>query len=415
MKNKVELKRCLFYIGVVSICFLILVTGMQFLEYQSYNRQYNYKMEAILQKVQATYPDVTEEEMILLMNSSEIKDQVFLEKYGINLEKDTALMQNQKHFRIYLIANSGVLALFAGTVIGVFLRYNRKKDEELTEITRYIEEINQKNYHLKIDDMSEDELSILKTEIYKTTVMLKETAEQSVKDKEQLKQSLSDISHQLKTPLTSIMVILDNLMDDPDMDSEVRADVIRDVKREIVNINFLVQVLLKLSKLDADTVVFLREELPVKRLIDQAVQNVEVLCDLKNVKIERRGQENVMLDCDFRWQAEALTNILKNCVEYSTENDRILITTEKNAIYTRISIRDFGPGIDEEDRKHIFERFYRGKNAAAESVGIGLALAKAIIKSDNGAVSVEPEEPGTRFDIKYFTMISGSKDSGRRV
>lgn len=409
MKNKVELKRCLFYIGVVSICFLILVTGMQFLEYQSYNRQYNYKMEAILQKVQATYPDVTEEEMILLMNSSEIKDQVFLEKYGINLEKDTALMQNQKHFRIYLIANSGVLALFAGTVIGVFLRYNRKKDEELTEITRYIEEINQKNYHLKIDDMSEDELSILKTEIYKTTVMLKETAEQSVKDKEQLKQSLSDISHQLKTPLTSIMVILDNLMDDPDMDSEVRADFIRDVKREIVNINFLVQVLLKLSKLDADTVVFLREELPVKRLIDQAVQNVEVLCDLKNVKIERRGQENVMLDCDFRWQAEALTNILKNCVEYSTENDRILITTEKNAIYTRISIRDFGPGIDEEDRKHIFERFYRGKNAAAESVGIGLALAKAIIKSDNGAVSVEPEEPGTRFDIKYFTMIPGSK------
>jgi len=366
-------------------------------------------MEAILQKVQEAYPDVTGEEMILLMNSSEIEGQSFLEKYGIDLEKDTALMQNQKHFQIYLTVNIGMLALFAGTVIGVFLRYNQKKDKELEEITRYIEEINQKNYHLKIDDMSEDELSILKTEIYKTTVMLKETAEQSVKDKEKLKQLLSDISHQLKTPLTSIMVILDNLTDDPDMDVKVRADFIRDVKREIVNINFLVQVLLKLSKLDADTVVFLREEIPVKKLIDHAVQNVSVLCDLKNVKIERRGREDVMLVCDFRWQAEAFTNILKNCVEYSTENDRILITTEKNAVYTRISIRDFGPGIDEEDRKHIFERFYRGKNAAAESVGIGLALAKAIIKSDNGAVSVEPEEPGTRFDVKYFTTTAGER------
>lgn len=402
MKNKVELKRCLLGIGVVSLCVLILSVVLQFREYQSYTRQYNYKLSAILNEVQKGYPDISEAELINIVNSSDTDSVSLVEKYGINLEKDSVIQQNNRNFWVYLLVNTGVLVLLTGTVSGLFLKYNSKKDQELEGITKYIEEINQKNYHLEIDDMSEDELSILKAEIYKTTVMLKETAEQSVKDKENLKQSLSDISHQLKTPLTSIMVILDNLSDDPDMDPEVRADFIRDVKKEIANINFLVQALLKLSKLDSDTVVFLREEVSVGSLIDKAVQNVGVLCDLKNVKIERIGQGNMTFFCDFRWQVEALTNILKNCVEYSPENNRIVINTEKNSVYTAISIRDFGPGIDEEDRKHIFERFYRGKNSATESVGIGLALAKAIIKSDNGAVGVESENPGTRFTVKYF-------------
>ena len=402
MKNKVELKRCLFWIGVVSLCFLILSVVLQFWEYQSYTRQYNYKLSAILKEVQKEYPDISEEALITIVNSSDTDGVSLVEKYGIDLEKDSVIPQNGRNFWIYLLVNTGVLVLLTGAVTGLFLKYNNKKDQELEGITKYIEEINQKNYHLEIDDMSEDELSILKSEVYKTTVMLKETAEQSVKDKENLKKSISDISHQLKTPLTSIMVILDNLSDDPDMDPEVRADFIRDVKREISNINFLVQALLKLSKLDSDTVVFLREEVPVKTLIGHAVQNVSVLCDLKNVNIERSGQEETTLFCDFRWQVEAITNILKNCVEYSPENDRIVISTEKNSVYTAISIRDFGPGMDEEDQKHIFERFYRGKNAATESVGIGLALAKAIIKSDNGAVSVEMANPGTRFTVKYY-------------
>ena len=404
MKNKVELKRCLLWIGVVSLCFLILSVVLQFWEYQSYTRQYNYKLSAILKEVQKEYPNITEEALISIVNSSDTDGVSPVEKYGIDLEKDSVIPQNGRNFWIYLLVNTGVLVLLTGAVAGLFLKYNNKKDQELEGITKYIEEINQKNYHLEIDDMSEDELSILKAEVYKTTVMLKETAEHSLRDKENLKQSLSDISHQLKTPLTSIMVILDNLSDDPDMEPEVRADFIRDVKREITNINFLVQALLKLSKLDADTVVFLREEVPVGNLLDHAVQNVSVLCDLKNVSIERSGKEETTLFCDYRWQVEALTNILKNCVEYSPENHRIVINTEKNSVYTAISIRDFGPGMDEEDQKHIFERFYRGKNAATESVGIGLSLAKAIIKSDNGAVSVEMANPGTKFIVKYYAI-----------
>ena len=142
----------------------------------------------------------------------------------------------------------------------VFLKYNNSKDKKLKEITQYIEEINRKNYKLNIDDNTEDELSILKNEVYKTTIMLKEQAENSLNDKVNLKNSLSDISHQLKTPLTSITIMLDNIIDNPNMDQETRSEFIKDVKREITNINFLVQALLKLSKFDTNTIKFTNKE-----------------------------------------------------------------------------------------------------------------------------------------------------------
>ena len=144
-------------------------------------------------------------------------------------------------------------------LISIFLKYNHSKDKKLKEITKYIEEINNKNYKLDIEDNTEDELSILKNEIYKTTIMLKEVAENSMKDKTCLKDSLSDISHQLKTPLTSIIIMLDNILDNPNMDDATKNEFIKDIKREIVNINFLVESLLKISKLDASSVTFINK------------------------------------------------------------------------------------------------------------------------------------------------------------
>lgn len=402
MKNKIELKKCLWGIAVVLVIFLVAFCVIQKLEYQSYTQNYNRKLNAVLWKIQETYPDLSEMELVEIFNSSQEAEKSFLEKYGISLEKDSLIVENDRNFQLFCGLQLGLLVLCAGTILVLFLGYNRKKDRELLKITRYIEEINRKNYRLEIEDMSEDELSILKSEIYKTTVMLKETAENSVKDKEHLKQSLSDISHQLKTPLTSISVILDNLIDDPEMDAEVRNRFVRSIRREITNINFLVQNLLKLSKLDSSTVTFLREEVSVEKLLNEVVQNVSALSDLKNVQVAVSGIPKGSLFCDVRWQAEALTNILKNSVEYSPQDGRVRINVEQNHIYTAISIRDFGPGMDEEDQKHIFERFYRGKHASEGSVGIGLALAKAIIEEDRGHVSVDSGETGTTFTIKYF-------------
>ena len=283
-----------------------------------------------------------------------------------------------------------------------FLCFNNKKDKEINKITKFLEQINRRNYKLELDDMSEDELSILKNEIYKTTIMLKEAAENSNKEKLELKESLSDISHQLKTPLTSILIILDNLIDDPEMDKNTREDFIKDIKREINSISFLVQSILKLSKLDTNTINFIEEEIELKKLINQAIKNVSMLSDLRNVNVKLKIKSNPVIKCDFKWQVEAISNILKNCIEHSNNDSDVIVTIEDNKIYSKITIKDSGGGIDKEDLPHIFERFYKGKNATPDSIGIGLSLAKTIIEKDNGTINVESDNNGTEFTIKYF-------------
>ena len=298
----------------------------------------------------------------------------------------------------YWILNIIILVLFIFT----FVFYQKKQNKRIREITKYIQEINKKNYNLKLQDNREGEISILKNEIYKTTVMLKEVAENSVIDKMKLKDSLSNISHQLKTPLTSILIILDNLIDNPDMPVDTRNDFIRDIKREIVNVNFLIASILTLSKFDSNTIDFIRENILVKDLINEVAKRNAVLADLKNVEINITGDEAISIKCDFRWQIEAIVNIVKNCIEHSPEKSKIIINYEQNSVYTQIKIRDFGEGISKEDIPFIFERFYKGKNAKPNSIGIGLALSKTIIEKDGGTISVNSNENGTEFVIKYY-------------
>lgn len=408
MKNKVDLKRCMLRIGIVVILFAVGTVILNYMEYQRYCTAFNQTLHQILGEVRVKYPEVSEEKLIEILNreSEDEEAPAWLLAYGIDYGKESLIQRNEKEHSYFQALQVAWVFVISVSLTGVFLAYNRKKDKELANITRYIEEINHKNYKLEIDDMSEDELSILKNEIYKTTVMLKEVAEHSMKAKNDLKESLSDISHQLKTPLTSISIILDNLMDDPQMPEEVRMDFIHDAQREIRNINFLVQSLLKLSKLDSNTIVFRKEEVDARKIVDTAIQNVAMLCDLKNIAIEvsEKVTKDCMLACDFRWQVEAITNILKNSVEHAPDDSKIEVDVEKNKVYVSISIRDFGEGIDEEDQKHLFERFYKGKNASQDSVGIGLALAKAIVETEGGCISVTSGNNGTTFTVKYSVL-----------
>ena len=234
--------------------------------------------------------------------------------------------------------------------------------------------------------------------------MLKESAENSNKDKINLKKSLEDISHQLKTPLTSILVMLDNIIEDPDMDINVRNDFVRDIKRNVVNINFLVQALLKLSKFDANTVHFIKQENDLKAIIKESIKNVSPLCDLRNINIEFNAKDKSKIVCDAKWQIEAITNIIKNAVDHSKNNSTVTINLSNNNVYSMIEIIDKGEGISKKDISHIFERFYKGENSTSDSIGIGLALAKTIIEEDNGSISVESNKIGTKFTIKYFKL-----------
>lgn len=401
MKNKVKLKK--FLLGLfIFICILVSVfLTINIYEYHAYNKNFNKKVSSLINKIEEKYPDVSEAELIEILSSTEDRDLVLI-KYSYDLEKDVLIKNNEEAYRRYLAINVAFYLLTIALMLCYFLRFNHKKDREISKITRCIEEINRKNYALDLDEMSEDELSILKSEIYKTTIMLKEAAENSNKEKLQLKDSLSDISHQLKTPLTSILIMLDNIIDDPDMDSDVREDFIRNIKREISNISFLVQTLLKLSKLDTNTIHFIAQEVELEQVVMESIKNVSMISDLREVAIKPNTKENTLVKCDFKWQVEAISNILKNCIEHSERQSVVDVVIDDNKVYSKISIRDYGKGIDKKDLPHIFERFYKGKNATSESVGIGLSLAKSIIEKENGTVSVDSDENGTQFTVKYY-------------
>lgn len=402
MKNNDYSKKFLIKIICISLCIIALFALLNIYEYKIYTKNFNVSVEAMLNNIIEQYPYVTEEDLIQILNSKDVNKNNILQKYGININKNSAILMNEKKHIQFLFITILFLIISLLVLIIIFIYYNRKKDEEIAEIVSLVEQINRKNYSIKIDNISEDELSILKNEIYKTMIKLKESAENSLQDKKNLKKSLEDISHQIKTPLTSILIMLDNLIDDPNMDAETRQWFIRDIKKNVNNINFLVQALLKLSKFDTNTVNFIREKKRLVEIVSNAKQKVSALCDLKKVKIESDGDKNASIKCDFKWQVEALTNVLKNCVEHSKTNGKIIVTYGKNNAYSFITVKDFGDGIDEYDINHIFERFYKGKNAKEDSIGIGLALSKAIIESDNGKITVESDNTGTKFVIKYF-------------
>ena len=373
-------------------------------EYKTYTKNFNNKISAIVTLVKDKYPEITDKEIIGIINSNKQSDDSLFLKYGIDIDNKAVLLENDKSYHTFLIINMSFLIIIIASLFILYFRYNYKRKNDIKDIIKYIEQINRRNYELEIDSISEDELSILKNEIYKTAVMLKEAALNSNKDKLNLKKSLEDISHQLKTPLTSILVLLDNLIDEPDMDSSIRNDFIIDIKRNVININFLVQALLKLSKFDANTVHFIKKENDLEMIVGEAIKNVSTLCDLRNINIKLNTLENAKVECDAKWQIEAITNIIKNAIEHSKDNLSIIINIDNNRVYSKIEVIDFGDGISKRDIKHIFERFYKGENATSNSIGIGLALAKTIIEEDKGSIAVESNESNTKFTIKYFKL-----------
>lgn len=397
MNNRVRLKRLLIVIGIVSILFICLFSFINVRLYNEYCYNYNVKLNRLVSNVHEEY-DVDTNDIIKMLNDD--NDKEYLNKYGIDLSNKSILNSNNKLFSNGIVINILLVICFVLILVIILLRYDNKKTKDINDITRYIEELNRKNYILDIDNNSEDELSILKNEIYKITILLKEDAENSKNEKLELKKSLEDISHQLKTPLTSILIILDNLIDDPDMDREIRDDFVKDIRREISNINFLVQSLLKLSKLDTNTVNFNISNCSLLDIVNESIRNVSLLADLMEVSINVNVVNDCYIDCDKKWEIEAITNVLKNSVEHT--NSKVDILIDCNKVYSLVEIKDNGNGISKKDLKNIFKRFYKGSNAKADSIGIGLALAKSIIEKDNGSISVDSSSNGTVFSIKYY-------------
>lgn len=394
-------------IQIFTITTLIVV--LNYIVITNQNKKQQEKINDVIVNIVGTikqeYPDLEDEKIIKILNDKEnntIRGRGTLQRYGINTEEVYAIdgLKDEKK-EILLTSSISIISLTIIVTI-LIINYKNKKSKKIENIINYIEEINKKNYNLKIEENTEDELSNLTNELYKITIMLKEQAELSKKDKNVLQRSLEDISHQIKTPLTSISIMLDNIKENPQMDLHTRQEFIYEISRQIEWINWLVISLLKLSKLDSNTVDFKHEEINVENLINNVIKNLAIPLDIKQQSVILTGNNETFIG-DYNWELEALTNIVKNCIEHTPENKKIYINCEKNNFNTKIVIRDEGNGIDREDIKHIFERFYKGKNSSENSVGIGLALSKSIIEKDNGYILCTSEVgKGTTFEIKYI-------------
>lgn len=397
-KNKILIFG-LCYIIIAIFVFLMLSQ----IQYEKYTNQMNIVIAEIVDKIVEKYPDIEEEEIIKILNGTEqSKKKYILEKYGYT-QNTVAIEEISKERSSFIKIDIAIIIAGGIAVTIVILSYNKKREEKISDINSYIGKVNRGNYELKIEENGEDELTKLRNELYKTTVLLRETAENSEKEKTNLSNSLTDISHQLKTPLTSIRIMIDNIQNNPDMDEKTRNEFIEDISKQIDWISSLVISLLKLAKFDAGSIVMRDEEINVKKLIQNIIANLAILIDIKDIKIEENISEQITLFADYNWQLEALTNIIKNCVEHSFDGGKIKIEAESNSVFTKIIIADEGEGIENKDLNRIFERFYKSAKSSENSIGIGLALAKTIIEKERGYIKVESEVgKGTKFEIKYL-------------
>ncbi len=397
-KNKILIFG-LCYIIIAIFVFLMLSQ----IQYEKYTNQMNIVIAEIVDKIAEKYPEVEEEEIIKILNGTEQSQKKYiLEKYGYT-QNTVAIEEISKERRSFIKIDIAIIIAGGIAVTIVILSYNKKREEKISDINSYIGKVNRGNYELKIEENGEDELTKLRNELYKTTVLLRETAENSEKEKTNLSNSLTDISHQLKTPLTSIRIMIDNIQNNPDMDEKTRKEFIEDISKQIDWISSLVISLLKLAKLDAGSIVMRDEEINVKKLIQNIISNLAILIDIKDIKIEENISEQITLFADYNWQLEALTNIIKNCIEHSFDGGKIKIEAESNSVFTKIIITDEGEGIEKKDLNRIFERFYKSEKSSENSIGIGLALAKTIIEKERGYIKVESEVgKGTKFEIKYL-------------
>lgn len=301
----------------------------------------------------------------------------------------------EEYGRMYLLIcglGNALLCLF----------YTKQRYQDIKKLNSYLQQIYHHEEVMDIRDNEEGELSILKNDLYKMTFTLKEQAELLKKDKLYLADALSNISHQLKTPLTS-MFVMNDLLKQEGLSVEKKELFLKTSTSQLERIEWLVSSLLKLSKIDADAIAFKEEEIIIETLLHSAIEPIAIPAELKRQKMVMKGDLDACVIGDFQWIREAILNVLKNCVEHTKEGGTITIEVIQNPIYVSIRIQDEGNGIAQEDLPHIFERFYKGKNRSSESVGIGLAMAKTILQQNQGEIQVlTTSEKGTLFQIRFF-------------
>lgn len=393
---------------VILFVFVLLVMAafntILFVQYKNTLIENNsYVMAAIVEK----HPEL-ESEVInhLIKGDTDVeKGYQILEKYGLTDVDSLNYIQRMQSLRDKIHVYNFTFTIFLfGSLSAIYFFFMKKQHQKIEEINKYMVNLLNGDYSMDIRDYDEGTMSNLKNDIYRITVLLKNQSERDKKAKKDLEDVLSDISHQLKTPLTSMYVISDLLMDDK-LEDSMRKEFVHKNRVQLERIEWLVTSLLKISRLDSGTIVLKEETVNVQKLIEKAKEPIAIAVELKKQKIKIEGDPTVCMKADFHWTVEALLNILKNAHEHSGEGSTIEVHYTDNSLYTEINVKDYGEGMDEKDKRNVFKRFYKG-NSNKESIGIGLNMAFMIVHKENGDITVQSEKgKGTTFSIRIYKKV----------
>lgn len=292
------------------------------------------------------------------------------------------------------------VALVAVYVVGV-IAY-RRKEKRIEELIYYLTKVQDDLELPAFSSMEEGNLGILHSEIYKLVTQLKERYDGENKQKRYMVDMLSDISHQIKTPLTAVTMMTE-LLKAPELSDEKRLDYVSKIDQQTKRITWFVRNLLTLSQLEADMLELKKEEHSLKSMLDSIMETFEIMAEVKDIQLTCSVPEEMMITCDRQWTTEAISNIVKNCIEHTPEGGSVSVHAVQHNIATEITIADTGEGITKEHLPHIFERFYKAPGASSSSVGIGLSMSKQIVMRQNGNITVESEVgKGSIFRIKLY-------------
>ena len=296
---------------------------------------------------------------------------------------------------------SGVLLTVMTLAAGELVRLRRIK-REIRELTAYTEQVQDKTQLPSMDTMQEGDVRILQSEVYKLAASLHEQYAREKARSRYLAEMLENISHQMKTPLSVITLMSENLMGD-ELDKETRESCVRSIHESADHLNWLVHTLLAIAQMDAGALVFRRENVSLAVLLASVLQDLSVYAaELNGTELEMNVPGNVSIITDFKWTKEALSNIIRNAIEH-TPGGTVRIRASQSVVAVDLDICDNGCGISAGDLPHIFERFYKGKQASPDSAGIGLSLAKEVIQKQNGSIEASGAEgEGTAFHIRFF-------------
>ena len=399
-------KRNLFISMIVLLMAIILLTI-----FTIYDIQKNYKeslyayTNQVIAKIVEEYPE-QEEEIVqnIFLNNQEDDENIedILSKYGFSNENiDIGNTQFQIIDKVILLFAIFFSIAILG-IICIYALYIRKQNKKLKELDSYCKEILKGNYIIDLKEQDESDFSKLKNDIYDMTIMLKEKNSLLEKNNKAIEKLIADISHQLKTPLTSLNLINDILY--TDLSEEKKKEFLDSSQKELEKINWLIKTVLNIAKLDSKTLILDKKNENAYHLCLEVKNNFKAMCEINHANIEIISNKEESINCDKKWTIEAMNNIVKNEIEHGAKT--ITIQLEENTMYTKVSIKDDGEGIDKEDLGHIFDRFYKAKNSKENSLGIGLAFCKSIIRNQDGDIRVKSskkeKDSWTEFVIKLY-------------